>query len=206
MNHTRMIFCLILLIAAVIGLSGQAYAEPVLIKLNLEKPGDWLNAVSLGVVAFHRSEDFVLAEFETARLDELEAVGLKYEIIDDEPWSAEYFLAFPTEGAPEVDLKSYGKVLLEGLEWQLVKTSKARASELTKKRYRVIPIRKKAIPLKYKPPLKAPKPALEYSAGIDSLLNLVSEDSLRAWVQRLQDFQTRYSYSDSNRRSQGLAS
>ena len=197
MNPTRMILCLILLIVAVIGLSGQAYAEPVLIKLNLEKPGDWSNAMSLGVVAFHRSEDFVLAEFETARLDELEAVGLKYEIIDEEPWSAEYFLTFPTELAAEVDLESYGKTLLTDPKWQLIKASREEASELMKKGYRVIPIRRKAIPLKYKPPLKAPKPALEYSADIDSLLNLVSEDSLHAWVQRLQDFQTRYSYSDS---------
>jgi acetylornithine deacetylase/succinyl-diaminopimelate desuccinylase-like protein len=39
--------------------------------------------------------------------------------------------------------------------------------------------------------------ALPYYPPIDSLLSLISQDSLYAWNLRLQNFQTRYSYSDS---------
>jgi hypothetical protein len=101
----------------------------------------------------------------------------------------------------EIDLESYGKTLLTDPNWKLIKTSKEEASDLMAKRYRVIPIRSKTIPLKYKPPVEVTRPTLKYSADIDTLLNLVSEDSLYTWVQRLQDFRTRYSYSDSVRKA-----
>jgi len=85
MHYRRIVFVLILSIATAILSSGQADAEPVLIKLTLEKPSDWSNAISLGVVAFQRYDNFVLAEFERTKLRELERVGLEYQIIEEDP-------------------------------------------------------------------------------------------------------------------------
>jgi hypothetical protein len=193
----RIVLGVIFLIPAIIHTSAITHARPVLVKLALEKPIDWSNAISLGVVAYQRFDDFVLAEFDGERLEELDKVGLRYQIIDRQPWSEEYFLVSVLEGVPQVNLKLYGKVLLDDPKWQLIKTSREKAFELMPLGYKVIPIHHKPIPLKYKPTLKVAKGALDYSASIDSLLGLVSEDSLTTWVQRLQNFQTRYSYSDS---------
>jgi hypothetical protein len=197
MNHKRTFLSLVFFMAAIILIFPQVHAEPVLIKLTLEKPSDYKNAVSLGVVAYQRLDNFVLAEFEGIKLGELEKAGLKYQIIDEHPWSEEYFLVSPVEGIPKVNLELYGKVLLQDPKWQLLKTSKEKAIELRESRYNVIPIHRKPIPLKYKPPLRITKEALKYSMNIDSLVNLISADSLRTWDTRLQNFQTRYSYIDS---------
>lgn len=197
MNQRRIFLSFVFFIAAIISIFPQVHAEPVLIKLILEKPSDCENAISLGVVVYQRFDNFVLAEFEGIKLAKLEEVGLKYQIIDEHPWSEEYFLVSSVEGIPKVNLEFYGKILLEDPKWQLLKTSKEKAIELRKLQYNVIPIPRKPIPLKYKPPLKVTKEALKYSVDIDSLVNLVSADSLRIWDLRLQNFQTRYSYSDS---------
>ncbi|NIN01126.1 MAG: M20/M25/M40 family metallo-hydrolase [candidate division Zixibacteria bacterium] len=197
----RIVFSLILSIAALVCATAQGRADPVLIKLSLEKPSHWSDAREAGIIAYHRFDNSVLAEFERARLVEVDGLGLEYQIIDEEPWTEEYFLASPAHGVAEVNLEFYGRVLLKDAKWQLIKTSRERAFELLEKGYKVIPIRHRPIPLEYRPPVEIARPALKYSADIDSLLNLVSEDSLYTWVLRLQNFQTRYSYSDSVRKA-----
>ncbi len=197
MHRKRIVFTLIFLISTIISGFASSQAQSVLIKLSLEKPADWSNAIALGVIAYQRFDDFVLAEFECEELVELERANLRYQVLDEEPWSQDYFLVFPAEGITEVNLQLYGTVLLEVQKWKLMKTSRERASELAPRGYQIIPIHRKPIPLKYKPLLRVTKPAPKYSTVIDSLVNLVSEDSLGTWIQRLQDFQTRYSYSDS---------
>ncbi len=197
MKCRRVVFGLILSLVLVILTSTQVQAQPLLIKLKLEKPDDWSSANSLGVIAYHRFDDCVLAEFERNRLAELDRAGLEYRIVDDDPWSEEYFLVCPVEGVAKADVGLLGKVLSEEPEWQLIKTSRNRAFELKAMRYKVTSIRHRPIPLEYHPPLRMTKPALKRRADIDDLLDLVSQDSLYTWDLRLQNFQTRYSYSDS---------
>jgi hypothetical protein len=197
MNHRKIVFAVIFLVATIILTFALVHAEPVLIKLTLEKSSDYENALSLGVVAYQRFDNFVLAEFESERLGELDKFDLRYQVVDEKPWSGEYFLVSPAEEVARVNLELYGKILLEDLKWQLIKTSREKAFELVSMGYEVTYIRHKAKPLRYKSPIKVTKESLRYSAYINSLVNLVSEDSLRTWVQRLENFQTRYSYSDS---------
>ncbi len=197
MNYMRIIFILVLLILATILSFVQAYADPILIKLTLEKASDYQKAASLGAVAYQRFDGFFLVEFEKTRLEDLLKAGLGYQIIDEEPWSEEYFLISPIEDGLKVDLQSYGRVLLEDQAWTLIKTSSERAFKLRGMRCWVTPIHHQPIPLRYKPTSRAVKEGLKYSSIIDSLLDFVSQDSLYAWDLRLQNFQTRYSYSDS---------
>ncbi len=201
MSYRSIVFGLLLSISVALLIPARAFGEPVLIKLDLAEPADWSEAQSLGVTAFHRFEGFVLAEYESAELDRLNAAGLKYEVIDEQPWSGEYFLVsrarVPADAVGKIHLDAYGQVLLERAEWQLLKAPGEKVSQLTNLGYNVLPIRRTSIPLEYNPPGVFPRAGVAYSPDIEALLNLVSEDSLYAWVQRLQDFQTRYSYSDS---------
>jgi hypothetical protein len=86
---------------------------------------------------------------------------------------------------------------LKDAKCQLIKGSCERAFQLREQGFDVIPIHRQAIPLIYRAPTVTSGLAMKYSVNVDSLVNLVSEDSLYNWVQRMQDFQTRYSYSDS---------
>jgi hypothetical protein len=172
-------------------------AEPVLIKLNLKTADDYAQARSAGVLVYHRFENFVLAEFEKSRLAELNRAGLKYRIVDENPWTEGYFLVTSREEPAKVDLESYGRIMLKDTNGEVLKTKPEKAEELRALRYTVIPIRHQYLPLEYRSPGLRTQELHPYSVGIDSLLNLISPDSLYAWDLRLQNFKTRYSYSDS---------
>jgi len=194
----KIMFCILVMTTFVWALSfTHASAEPVLIKLNLETADDYVQAKSVGVMVYHRFEDFVLAEFEKSKLDELDRAGLKYEIVDENPWTEEYFLVTSREELAKVNLEFYGQILLKDTNWKLLKATPEIAAELRNLRYTVIPVHRQPLPLKYKPPAMLIKPVIKYSIDIDSLLNLISQDSLYTWDLRLQNFKTRYSYIDS---------
>ncbi|MFH1336012.1 MAG: M28 family peptidase, partial [Candidatus Zixiibacteriota bacterium] len=195
---SRKIFCVLILVTAIWALNfAQASADSVLIKLNLKTAEDYTQAKSAGVMVYHRFEDFVLAEFEKSKLVELDRAGLNYEIVDENPWTAGYFLVTSREEPAKVKLESYGQILLKDTNWQLLRTTPEKAAELRALRYSVIPIRHQPLPLEYRTPGLLTKTVYPYSTDIDSLLNLISQDSLYSWDLRLQNFKTRYAYSDS---------
>ena len=190
--------CILIIIAAIWALSiSHASAEPVLIKLYLRTAEDYAQAKSAGVTVYHRFEDFVLAEIEKSKTAELDQVGLRYQIVDENPWTAGYFLVTSREEMAKVDLGSYGRIILRETSWTLLKTTPTKAAELRAFRYSVIPIRHQPLPLEYRTPSLPTPRVYPYSTDIDSLLNLISPDSLYTWDLRLQNFQTRYAYSDS---------
>ncbi len=197
MENRRMVRILFMLTIAMAAGFTQALAEPVLIKLNLEKASDYTQANATGVIVYHKFENFVLAELEKTKLKELDKGGLKYEILDENPWTEEYFLVSSPEGILKTNLESYGNILLSDLNGQVLKTTPEQAAVLRTMRYSVIPIRHQSLPLEYRSPGGLIQQVYPYSAGIDSFLNLISQDSLYVWDLRLQNFKTRYAYSDS---------
>ncbi|HEX7401408.1 MAG TPA: M28 family peptidase [candidate division Zixibacteria bacterium] len=199
MNHSKIVFGIILIVATIFFNSAPTLAEPVLIKLLLEKPGDYERAISLGVVAYQRIENLFVIELEDDKLKDLDEAGLQYQIIDEHPWDEAYLVIFLTEGTREIDWNLYGEVMLLEKKWQIIKTSPEKAAELIRKEPSVVPILHQPIPLRYSPQLKLVNPSLEYSQDIDDLVNMVSSDSLRDWIQRLQKFYTRCTFTDSIR-------
>jgi hypothetical protein len=197
MNYQRIIFGLLFLCTFIIFSLAQAFAGKVLIKLILETPSDYEKANSLGVVAYQKIESLYLVEFDSDKLSELDQTGLPYQIIDENPWSEGYFLVSLNKGIAKVDFNLYGDILLTEQKWQIIKASPEEAFELMKTRHRIAPILQKPIPLKYKPQLKMAESNLVYSTDIQNLVNMVSPDSMRNWIQRLQNFYTRCTFSDS---------
>jgi len=196
---------LFLLVVAVVMIWGfaTAYGSPVLIKLKLTGEADYQKATQFNVAVYHKfSEEFaggdlVIAEFEKSNLSALEAAGLIYELIDEEPWTESYYLISESKRTEKVNLSKYGQVLVSTKNAHFMKISDKDARSLAEKGYYIVKIFRHPLPLKYKPEAtKLPK-SYPYYPDIDSLLSLISQDSLYAWDLRLQNFQTRYSYSDS---------
>ncbi len=196
LNRRTVCTLTILVITFTVGFT-QTLAQSVLINLHLKTADDFDQANSAGVTVYHKFENSVLVEFEKSKLGDLCRIGLKYEIVDENPWTAEYFFVTSRGEPVKANLDSYGQILLKDSKWQVLKTTSGMAAELRSMRYTVIPIRRQPLPLRYRPPVELTKPDYQYSSGIDSLLNLISQDSLYTWDLRLQNFNTRYAYSDS---------
>jgi hypothetical protein len=197
MSFKRLVLVLAMLLAIFSWTESNVFASPVLIKLNLVDQSDFQKAQALNVVAYHRFGDLFIAEFEKSNLGALENAGLTYQIIDEQPWSQSYYVISESQRFEQVDLSKYGNILVQLNNFYFMKISDESARSLAEKGYYIVKVFRHAIPIKYKPvPKELPK-ALPYYPSIDSLLSLVSQDSLYAWDLRLQNFQTRYSYVDS---------
>jgi len=197
----QLIFLTVVLALVTAGLV-SAQGAPVLVRLELTGESDYRVANQLNVVVYHKfpertaGGDVVIAEFEKARLVELDNAGLSYEIIDQQPWSESYYLVSKSKRTEEVDLSQYGEVLARSNQDNFMKISDENARLLAAKGYHIVKVLRHPLPLKYKSAEGHTKGSA-YLPDIDSLLSLISQDSLYAWTLRLQEFQTRYSYSDS---------
>jgi hypothetical protein len=197
MSFKRSVLVLGLLLALFsLGLS-HVFASPVLIKLQLTDQTDYQKAEALNVLTYHRFGDLFIAEFEKANVKALEDAGLICQIIDEEPWTGSYYVVSESKRCERVDLSRYGKLLVQTGDFYFLKISDEDARRLAEKGYRIVKVFRHAIPLKYKPVTEEIPKSFLYDPSIDSLLSLISQDSLYAWTLRLQNFQTRYSYSDS---------
>ncbi len=196
------ILLLILLVLMVWG-AGKALSAPVLIKLQLTGESDYQKANQLGISVYHKfptevdGSNLVIAEFEKPLLLSLDNAGLVYQIVDEEPWSEGYYLISESERTEKTELSDYGKILVTDRNFHFMKISDEKERLLAGKGYYIGKVFRHSLPLKYQSrKIELPKNQ-PFSPSIDSLLSLISQDSLYAWDLRLQNFKTRYSYSDS---------
>jgi len=190
------LFLMMLLTILALGAS-QLLAAPVLIKLHLKDLSDYQKAKDLNVLAYHRFNNLFIVEFENEKLEALDDANLTYQIIDEKPWSESYYVISESERFEKVDLSGYGEILMQEGKFYFLKISDHGAQSLAEKGYHIAKVFHRPIPLKFKPAIEKLHKDFLFDPSIDSLLSLVSEDSLYVWDLRLQDFQTRYSYSDS---------
>jgi len=197
MSFKRSVLLMAFLLAMFSWGASHVFASPVLIKLQLVDQADYQKAKALNVLAYHRLDNLFIAEFERSNLKALEDAGLSYQIIDEEPWTESYYVISESKRTEKVDLSRFGKILVQTGNFYFLKISDEGARSLAEKGYYIVKVFRHAIPLKYKPVTEEVPKSFLYDPSIDSLLSLISVDSLYAWTLRLQNFQTRYSYSDS---------
>ena len=197
MTSKKLILCWALLILMLASGAAQVSDSPVLIKLLIEDRSDYQKAKAINLPVYHRFDNLFIAEVEQSQLNSLEDAGLSYEIIDQKPWTESYYVISESPKAEPLDLSDYGRVILQIENFHFMKISDQKAMSLAEKGYYIVKVFRRAIPLKYKEPTEQVLKDFSYDPGVDSLLSLVSADSLYAWTLRLQNFQTRYSYSDS---------
>jgi len=173
------------------------FASPVLIQLHLKGQADFQKASDLNLSVYHRFNNIIIAEFEKTRLNALQGAGLSFRIIDEEPWTESYYVISKGKRPEQVDLSRYGRILVQTGDIYFLKISDETARTLAEKGYHIAKVFRHTIPLIPKPAVGKPSKSYPYyDPGIDSLVSLVSSDSLYVWDLQLQNFGTRYSYSD----------
>lgn len=117
--------------------------------------------------------------------------SLNYEILDVEPCEGDYYLVLPMDG--ELDLTAYGIVLMQDSGDHLIKLRPSMLELLTNEK---VMIKR----LSFTPMIvggAARFPDVFYNTTVQEIVDLVNGDSILTYVQRMQDFITRYSTHDS---------
>ncbi len=203
MRVGKIALSLALVVSFAFWLLPSASGAPVLIKLELTGETDYQRANQLDISVYHKmpqkvaDADLVIAEVEQTSLPALENAGLAYQIIDEEPWTQSYYLVSESKRVEKVDLSGYGQVLVSAGESYFMKISDENARSLAGKGHHIVKVFRHRLPLKYRSTGIGMHKGSAYGLEIDSLLSLISVDSLYQWTLRMQNFQTRYSYTDS---------
>ncbi len=172
-------------------------AQPVLVKIDLKSAKDYQLAKESGLKAYVKLDNSYIAEIEKAKIPELESNGLVLQILDENIWTQDYFLVSKSISRAKANLSSYGQILLEDDKIAFLKTDRVKALELLKAGYRLNRVSQQPIPLEYTPLPSPLAPVISFSLDRDSLVSMVSVDSLTSYLNKLQSYQTRFVYSDS---------
>lgn len=173
-------------------------SSPYLIEIQLKTPEDYKIATDLGMKAYVKLDNAYITEIDKDKIERLELNNLTFQILDESPWTQDYFLVSKAKFRTKVNLSAYGEVLLEENNIAFLKTDRDEALELLKAGYQLSRVsREQVIPLKYMPLPSPAVPHISYSQDMDSLVNQVSADSLRDYLLKLEAYLTRFIYSDS---------
>ncbi len=172
-------------------------AQSVLVKIDLKSAKDYELAKESGLKAHAKLDNSFIAEIAEDKIPELESHGLVLQVLDENVSVENYFLVSKSLSRTRASLSNYGQILLEDDRVALLKTDVVKALELLKAGYRVNKVPEQPIPLEYVPLPSPLAPALSPSLNRDSLVSMVSADSLTSYLNKLQSYQTRFVYSDS---------
>lgn len=146
-------------------------------------------------VYFH-DENFIFGEVDYSEIAALISSHLKFNIIDENGWSGDYYLVLEKKYENRIDALSVSKKLYERPNQAIVKIDMSEEVDLIHAGLQLVKLNSIEKPLpstsisSFEFPVDRDPVILKY-------IDQVSQDSMRSSIQRLQDFVTRYTYSDS---------
>lgn len=195
----KLLSVVILAAMLVSGAAGQAPAtidvrDDVLILFPFRDAAKAERATVAGVRVYRRLPEAVLAGATLDDLRRFDHAGLRYDIVDRDPWSREYALvgafrhARIQESYPGCDLF----VLRSWTDHQLVKGGSAGFQTLRDRGYSVVQLEKRhGVALAPEAHLILPQ-TIQADSAIAAIIALVSDTSIGNYIQELQNFGTRY--------------
>jgi hypothetical protein len=190
----RIMFGLLIVLTSL----AHARAKPVLVAVELADRTELKRWLEAGHPTYEYIARTAIAEVEDSEVPALGRRGFELQVIDRSPWSERYFMATLTL---ESRAKVSGMILWRKGEICLMKSPADRIPELLRLRALLQPLEKEVLPARYWEKLLAkhvPLKALGWDPFIQGLVDEVSTDSLTAYIQRLQDFESRLALGDSS--------
>jgi hypothetical protein len=143
--------------------------------------------------------DWYIAEAGESDLERLNAAGIESEILDREAWSQPYYLIHRPARMELGTVPDIGRIVFQDEMKAIVKAGSAQALELSRSGFQVTKIFQKALPLIDGREKEVSRLQVKQHTEdvIGAIVNQVSQETIRSYVQSLQDFQTRLWASDS---------
>jgi len=194
-------FALLILFIVLAGSLAQASEPLVIARLDLNRQADFESFNNLNRLPFFRIGNVFFAELDQRELSAVRRADIPFEVVDDQPFSGRYYFgtteSIVSKKIPATDMER----LAEVGDHALYKS--AQPIDLAEFRlfgFEPIEVKKREIPLTY---FRTGSTSLNpHAATFDPILSalvaVVDQDSVYAYNTRLEDFQTRLTFSDSN--------
>jgi len=197
-QHRAVAFGIGLLFPVLLSSATELAAEPVGL-ISIGSDNDAAAAEAIFGTAYARVGNRFLVSVDPGEQALVNAAGLGFQtVLDDaDPNGLYQIYGLDHPRAPEAaTLDRLGEVIDLGQGVRIMRLSRAEAASLSDSYgTHAVKLTDLAVPFFYPRPVISTAPAADYPA--DSLAYRVDQDSLHAYVQRLEDFQTRYAFTDS---------
>jgi len=146
---------------------------------------------------YHYDDDYLIGEIEAGELLQLNVSSINYQIVDSQGWSGDYYIIAPVRAEYEkmARLKSRSVTTIDDTR-AIIKIESSEIPQLAAAGFELEKLSRTIKPLPKYSTANVPIPT-QPDTFITKIIASVSAESLAAKVQRLQDFKTRYTYSDS---------
>lgn len=173
--------------------------QPWLARVALGQNHDIATVARLGIQPVAELDRCCLVNATDTELDRLEAAGLLVQPLERLVRDGVYLFVTPAPWFDRTQLSVFGRVLLEDRDGVLLGTDESAIQGLNR-----LPVELARIPSEPVTGAQEPTPPRPFAVPESLLLELVGrvdQDSVKSHIQRLQNFYTRYSTTDSLRRA-----
>ncbi len=193
MQQTSMTLAVLIIFLSII--SGYSQTSNSVLVL-IESPNFELIAKFQQLKIYHYDDSYLIGEIESSNLWQLKNYDITYHIIDSHGWSGDYYVLIPRTSDIKLDKARAGQLIFVDEHKAIVKIAKGEEQQLFSADYQLEKISRTNKSLSESNQFHLTFPTAQEST-ITNIINKVSASSLKAGVERLQDFKTRYTYSDS---------
>lgn len=192
----RIILFIVIFGAAFIHASGEEL-ESYLLKIDLPKRDAIHYLVELKVQILQEFSNYVIAELDKKYMENLKRTDFSFKILDENPKKNLYYFVLVLYEDDLKILEKYGKILDFDRKTALLRVTAEDVTGLYSHRFMLKKLRKKPIRIKKKAVVAREAlvaAVFQANPAIADIVSLVSQGDINDYIQALQDFTTRYSY------------
>lgn len=174
-----------------------AVGQTIMIVARLSSPEQIARWYRTGIATYAMAGKFAIAEVGADQLERLGRAGFSVYVIDDRGWSASYWYGHIPAGR-QAGLAA--DIIFQDRDFFILRSSRDQDMALMKSGLRLAKLTRRTLPERFWRNARrrlVPLGHLPRDPFIQQLVDQVNADSIRAAVQRLQDFKTRLMLSDS---------
>jgi len=147
---------------------------------------------SIEIPVYYQFQQDMIVGLSATQMIKLNNMGISFKIIDTQAWSEDYFILSHRDDIKIEIIKKWGKIIYRTEHAVLVKAVNLPAAEIVVARYQVTRVPNSPYFIKNQKIYSSPQESIPDFAGLNEILQEINADSIRYFIQSLQDFGTRF--------------
>ena len=187
-------FMLLFIVSSMFGLATlRAQDNPShLAVLELDQKTDLVRFESLEIPIYHQFQNRLVVGLSSPQVAKLVEMKISFRIIDSQPFSEEYFILTRWIGINHNLKENWGKVIYQDPDGIILKSESLPEEDIVASGYEIARLSDYPYYLRnQKVYLSSPEKTLDFD-GLNDVLQEITADSVRWFIQSLQDFGTRF--------------
>lgn len=198
--HKWLVLAIVLAVVVSAVAWGSGFGPDHLIKIDLRGRANFDRAAALGIKPVFRSGNQFYAVIDGATLAELTAAHLPFDVVETNPSFKDHYYYVQSSSAAQkygALTRSADDIIDAMAGWQLWKSAVPISADNNPYGATLYPLMDRAVALTYLDPLPVAA-SMPATPILDSIVGMISEDSIISYASYLENLDTRYTFTETN--------